>query len=242
MSWEDGRPISLDLYYDPVEDEHVKIGSMGVALPAWYLAPQNHEIAMAGWNIAADFAGVQTGGKITGLEDPDGATLLLQLAGEFADPDTKQRLWESADETIEPTWDKTAGEFTLGLGLEEDHPRGQLNARIMAGWVCTKGAWSRIFNEPNLSKFNEPTLEGVDFPKFALTEARWDGSKLHVAAQGQNSDFAGTRTTFKLVNIDSMANWQVSQTNSGEVTLTKKDDHIQVSLVADNKLVLLTPH
>ena len=131
--------------------------------------------------MAATINGVLGDGPISGLDEPASATMLLQIAGEFADPATKQRIWEAAEEHIEPTWDPETGEFTLGFGLDEAHPRGQLNARAMAGWVCTPGAWSRIFNEPNLAKFNEPTIEGVDFPRFALSEARWGAGQLHVA-------------------------------------------------------------
>ena len=99
----------------------------------------------------------------------------------------KARIWAAADEHTEPTWNRDAGEFTLGFGLGEEHPRGQWNARAMAGWVCTTGAWSDVFNGPNLAKFDQPTVVDVDFPRVAMSTARWDGTALHLAASPQNA-------------------------------------------------------
>ena len=211
---------------------------MGIIAPAWYFAPQRNDVAEVGWNTAAMLSGVIGDGPIAGLDQPAMATMLLQLAGEFADPATKQRIWEAADEHIEPTWDHDAGEFTLGLGLNEEHPRGQWNARMMAGWVCSKGAWSRIFNEPNLAKFDEPTVEGVDFPSIALSEARWDGKALHLAAHAQNASIKGTRTKVKLTNV-SPDDWVMTQSNGEKVPLTGNGNHVEVELVVDNQVVVI---
>ncbi|HIG42502.1 MAG: hypothetical protein ABGY96_18220 [bacterium] len=210
---------------------------MGIIAPAWYFAPQRNQVAEAGWKTAALGSGVFGDGSIAGLDQPAMATMLLQLAGEFADPETKQRIWDAADEHIEPTWNHDTGEFTLGLGLNEAHPRGQWNARMMAGWVCTQGAWSGIFNEPNLTKFSEPTVEGVDFPRIALSEAKWDGQVLHLAAHPQNTAIEGTSTMVKLRNVDSTDGWNMTQSNGEKVQLVGKGDHVEIELVADNRVV-----
>ena len=213
---------------------------MGIIAPAWYFAPQRNQVAEAGWNLIAQANGVFGDQAVTGLEEPGAARFLLQIAGEFADPITKQRIWEAAEDHIEPTWDENAGEFTLGLGLNEDYPRGQLNARMMAGWVCTEGAWSRIFNEPNLNKFNEPTIEGVDFPRVALSEAKWDGSVLRLAAHPQNSIVSGTKTMVKLTNIATLENWTITSANGETTSLSHKDNYVEVPLIVDNQVVSLT--
>ena len=166
--------------------------------------------------------------------------MLLQLSGEFADPVTKRRLWDAAEEYIEPTWEESAGEFTFALGLNEAHPRGQWNARMMAGWVCTQGAWSRIFNQPNLAKFDEPTVEGVDFPKIVLSEARWDGAALYVAAHPQNASVEGIQTNIRVTNIQP-GDWVATQSNGERVYLTSDGDHLDVPLVADNQVVVIQP-
>ena len=38
----------MDLYYDPIVDEHVS-SPMGLIAPVWYLAPQQREIAESAW-------------------------------------------------------------------------------------------------------------------------------------------------------------------------------------------------
>ena len=194
---------------------------------------------MAGWQMTAMLNGVLGDGPITGLDDPARATMLLQFAGEFADSTMKQRIWEAAEEHIEPTWDHLSGEFTLGFGLDEDHPRGQWNARAMAGWVCTEGAWSNVFNAPNLNKFDEPTVEGVDFPRIALSEARWDGNALHLAAHPQNAENEGVRTTLRISNITSTKGWVMTQPNGDTVALTGQGDQLQVELIVDNRIVVV---
>ncbi|MFP6814307.1 MAG: hypothetical protein VB949_01380 [Pseudomonadales bacterium] len=239
VAWDDGKPVGLDLYYDPVVDEHVGNGPVGIIAPAWHFAPQQSEIASAGWRTAAMLNGVFGDGPITGLDDPARSTILLQFAGEFADPAVKQRIWDAAQEHIEPTWDRAAGEFTLGFGLGEAHPRGQYNARAMAGWVCTKGAWSSIFNTPNLSKFDDPTVEGVDFPRIALSEASWNGTALRLAAHPQNAETAGVRTSVRITNLPSTDGWEMTGSNGETVALTGAGDHMEVELIADNRLVVV---
>ena len=210
-------------------------------MPAWYFAPQRREVAAAGWKLAAAINGVSGDGPISGLDEPDSATMLLQIAGEFADPETKQRIWEAAEEHIEPTWDRDTGEFTLGFKLNEPHPRGQLNARAMAGWVCTEGAWARVFNEPNLRKFDEPTVMGVDFPRVALSEARWDGEALHLAAHPQNAGVHGTTTILRIANVASTDGWIMTRPNGEKIALSGKDDHVNVELIVDNRVSVIRP-
>jgi hypothetical protein len=242
VTWHEGDPIGLDLYYDPIVDEHVGQGPIGIIAPTWYFAPQRPEVARAGWQMAAMLNGVTGDGPITGLNDPARAVTLLQFAGEFADPATKKRIWEAADEHIEANWDRKAGEFTLGFRLDEPHPRGQWNARVMAGWVCTPGAWARIFNEPNLGKFEEPTVEGVDFPRVALSEARWDGSALHLAAHPQNPAIEGSRTKVRITNVAGVDDWVMSGSNGETIALSGEGNHVNAELVVDNQAVVIRRH
>jgi hypothetical protein len=178
-------------------------------------------------------------GPISGLQEPEAATMLLQIAGEFADPEMKRRIWKAAEEHIEPSWDRKTGEFTLGFNLDEPYPRGQLNARSMAGWVCTEGAWARIFNEPNLRKFDEPTVCGVDFPRVALSEARWDGTALHLAAHPQNAAVQGSRTHVRITNIDSTEGWIMTRSNGETMALPAERNYVTAKLIVDNKIVVI---
>jgi hypothetical protein len=239
VSWDNGKPVAVDLYYDPVVNEHVGHGPIGIMAPAWYFAPQKPDVARAGWQIAATLSGALADGPVTGLEDPARATMLLQIAGEFADEATKQRIWEAAEAHIEPLWDHGLGEFTLGFGLNEEHPRGQWNARCMAGWVCEEGAWARIFNEPDLGKFDLPTVEGVDFPRVALSEARWDGNALHVAAQPQNALVHGTTTTVRITNLPTAAGWVIHRPGAEPVELASREGQLSVELTLDNRICVI---
>ncbi len=242
MAWDGDNAVGIDLYYDPVVDEHVGNGPVGLIAPAWYFAPQKRRIAEAAWQTAAAFNGVLDDRPISGLEHPANATMFLQIAGEFADPAAKQRIWEAADQHIEPTWDAQTGEFTLGFGLNEAYPRGQWNARCMAGWVCEQGAWSRLFNQPNLTKFTEPTVEGVDFPKVALSEARWDGHALHLTAHPQNKSVADTTTSVRITNVRSTDGWVLVQSDGKIIPLSGEGDHVNVALKVDNRPVVIRQH
>jgi hypothetical protein len=106
----------------------------------------------------------------------------------------------------------------------------------MAGWVCRPGAWSAIFNEPNLDKFDEPTVSGVDFPRVALSEARWDGTALHLAAHPQNDAMRGTTTEVTVTGLPSDRAWSV-----GGQLVDAIDGSAVVTLVADDKVVELRP-
>ena len=198
----------MDLYYDPVIDEHVST-PLALMAPVWYLAPQRNDIAKSAWEMAATLTGLFGDGDLIGLDDPNLASLLAMQTGDFTDGEAKARLWEYLDETHEPQWDHDLGEFTFGFGLGEPHPRGQLNARAMAGWVCTPGAWSRIFNGPNLGKFDGPTVSGLDFPRVAMSEARWDDAVLHLAAHAQNSSVANTWTSIHVEGLPSDDGWSL---------------------------------
>jgi hypothetical protein len=237
MTWAGDKVTAMDLYYDPVVDEHVGHGPMGLIAPAWYMAPQRRDVGQTAWNMGAMLSGVLGDGDIMGLDDENLGVMLVQLAGEYGDEATKARLWDAADAHFEPTWDVDAGEFTMGLRLDEPYPRGQLNARAMAGWICTTGAWSDVFNNPNLTKFDEPTVTAVDFPRVAMTEARWDGDALHVAAHPQNASVRDTRTTVTLAGLPT-GEWQATQPDGAAVDLVRASNRdVQLELTVDDQIV-----
>ena len=216
VTWQDGRPVAMDLYYDPVVDEHVP-SPMGLMAPVWYLAPQRPDVARSAWEMAVAFTGLDGDGDPIGLDDPGLASLLAMQTSEFDDGRIRERMWSVLDRAHEPTWNRERGEFTFGFGLDEPHPRGQLNARAMAGWVCQPGAWSRIFTSPGDSRFTDPTVTGVDFPDVALSEAWWDGSALHLAAQPRNASLAGARTSMRVTALPSDGPWTLTASD-GSVT------------------------
>ena len=69
--------------------------------------------------------------------------------------------------------------------------------------VGTKGAWRRLFEKPDLWKFEAPTIEGVNFPSLGITEA-WndpDAGLLHVQTSAAYSNLKGMGTTFSITNL-----------------------------------------
>ena len=49
--------MAMDLYYDPVVDEHVS-SPMGLMAPVWYLAPQRPDVARSAWELAVELTGL----------------------------------------------------------------------------------------------------------------------------------------------------------------------------------------
>ena len=212
---------------------------MGLIAPAWYLGPQKSAMGETAWQMLLADSNILSGNLSERWREPASLTFILQLSGEYADDETKARIWEVVDDIIEPAWDLERGEFTLGLGLNEAHPRGQLNARMMAGWVCTPGAWQKIFNAPNLQKFDEPTIVGVDFPSVALSAANWDGEAMHLAAQGQNAGLAGATTTVTMTNIPDTNNWYLYLQDGTRTALNTSNNDIDITLSLDNVPVVV---
>jgi hypothetical protein len=198
-------------------------------------------VADAAWSFGALLSGAAGDGPVALLDNPGMGVMLAQLAGEFAEPSVKARIWTAADEHFEPTWAPDSGEFTFGFGLGEDHPRGQWNARAMAGWICTPGAWSDVFNRPNLAKFDEPTVVGVDFPRVAMREASWDGSSLRLAAAPQNASVRGTRTAARVTSA-AAGDWEALRPDGERVPLPRDAaGDLVVELVVDDQAVILRP-
>ena len=93
--------MAMDLYYDPVVDEHVS-SPMGLMAPVWYLAPQRPDVARSAWELAVELTGLGSDKPPTGdqpglLADPGFASLLALQTGEFDDGPVRDRLWEVID-------------------------------------------------------------------------------------------------------------------------------------------------
>ena len=128
----------------------------------------------------------------------------LALAKEFGENAIYAKLMAYAEDNYEPTWDTSSGEFTWGFGLNEPHPRGQYNAPLMAAEVGSFGAMARIYDAPNLRKFLEPTVYGVDFPSVCLSQAYYDVDRrcLLVSMDSGLSRARGQPTSFRVNNVE----------------------------------------
>ena len=74
---------------------------------------------------------------------------------------------------------------------------------MMLSELGEAGAWCRVFNEPNLRKFDEPTVVGVDFPRLGIATA-WndlaDGA-LHVGTYAAATAATGSVTSFSVQQV-----------------------------------------
>ena len=197
---------SMTMYYDPI---------LGVHMPSDHEPFQKFGIAQLIQGSRPDDARVLVEAALDGLGWREGAPITtpggnpreviygMIYAREYGDEGLYGRLKTYAEERFEPTWDDASGEFHWGFGLNEPHPRGQFNAIAALAETMTEGAWGRLFREPNLRKFIEPTVTGVDFPKVCLSQAVYDVDRrrLIVATDGGAPGAAGEPTSFRVSGV-----------------------------------------
>lgn len=122
----------------------------------------------------------------------------LVLAREWGRADLEERLVAAIEASYEPTWDPATGEFTWGLGLDEEYPRGQYNAFLAAAEAAGPGRWERLSAAPIE---HQPQVVGVDFPDVALRTAEWRNGDLHLELHVRNED-PSAKTTFRIVGAE----------------------------------------
>ena len=77
----------MDLYYDPIADEHLP-SPAGLIAPIWYMAPQRRDFAETAWIAAASMSGLFGDGDLLGLDDPRWSVMLAWHTGEFRGEDS----------------------------------------------------------------------------------------------------------------------------------------------------------
>jgi hypothetical protein len=148
----------------------------------------------------------------TGVEDIASTCKALACARELGDEETYAALRKWAEAHYQPIYDPHRGEFYCMFGLGEAYPRGQHNDWIMPGYVSNgPRAWHRLFNQPNLKKFQEPTLTDVDFPLVRVRQAYYDPTlrTLNVALCTVDATALGQETTFQITNLAPSARYRV---------------------------------
>ena len=207
-----GHPPWVVMYRDPMID-HSHHGGPPVAIAlALYLSAQKPDVARRLFDWVASAYHWNDDEPIPNVRDPRTNALGLVLARELGVVDAERHLRAFAEERFEPTWDRGRGEFTWGFGLREPVPRGQLNATIMMAEVLTRGAWWSVFNHPNLSKFAEPTLCGVDYPILGIAQAWYDSEQCRLAVTTYAADprREGAVTQFRVSGVDALDGLQLT--------------------------------
>jgi hypothetical protein len=217
---------------------------MAAAQLVFFLAPQNFGDARRLYDWSAphvyDFPDPHLVRER--LADPRSFCVGLLIARELGDSARYQAMHALAEQFGEPTWDRARGEFYYRFGLSEPYPRGQANAVIMAAEAGGQQAWWRIFNEPNLRKFDQPTVSGVDFPRLGISQAIYDADKdlLAVATYAAEPWMSGTQTTFTVERLREPA--QVHLLRDGrvyEAWRVSGDDRIEIKAEVDDHMYLV---
>ena len=193
------------MYYDPLLDVHLTAPIAGALINTFYLAPQVPDEAAELFDLAAAGAGLTA--PDPRLISPRMTAVALFLAREWGRDDLAERLAAAVDARYEPTFDSESGEWTWGLGLTEEHPRGQYNALLAAAEAVTPGAWHRLGNEQ--SDGGGPQVKGVDFPALALSEAVWVDGSLHLQLHPQSDAVVGRETLFRVEGLDRAGEYEV---------------------------------
>jgi hypothetical protein len=205
-----GRVEWMALYHDPIADYTHRAGPTAGLSVAIYLLPQEPALAEILYRTAVDKIGWSDPARpVRSLPDPRFLLLGVVLAREFGDEITLARLTRYATDHFEPGFAgaglQGSDEFGWGFGLDEPYPRGQLNGLLMMAEVGAPGAWSRVFTEPNLAKFDEPTVLGVDFPHLGIREARNAGGVLHIGSYAGTAAERGAPTSFRVTQLPDAA-------------------------------------
>ena len=239
----DGRlGDTLTLYYDPILRYDHRRGPESALMMAVYLAPQKPQAAELIFRAGAERLGWTTDAPVREPRGNPRFTLWgLILAREFGDKAICERLEAHCEAHHEPAWDAATDEFTWGFGLNEPHPRGQFNATRMMAEALSEGSWRRLFNAPNLGKFDEPTVYGVDFPTVCLSQAWYDAARrcLVVATDAGLPHAAGQPTSFRVANIDPAAcQVEIDGRASGDWRVV--DDGLEITITVAEHVVVVT--
>jgi len=226
-------------YYDPILDEHMRHGPSDALPTSLYILPQDPGYAEFLYHAAVTRMGWPDQNKpFRAPNDPRFIALGMALAKEWGDDPTLSRLNDYADANFEPrAFGTDNSEFGWWFNFGEKWPRGQISALLIMAEVGSKGAWRRLFHEPNLWKFEAPTVEGVDFPSLGITEA-WndpDAGILHIQTCVASSNLKGMPTTFCVTNLPDAGAVQIICDNQSFGLWRKTDAH---TIVIDSDIAV----
>jgi hypothetical protein len=239
----DGHVEWMALYYDPLIDYVHRAGPTAGLSVALYVLPQDEALAQTLYRTAVDRIGWSNPTKpVRTLPDPRFLCLGLVLARELGDSVTHARLAQFAEDTFEPAFfGEDGGDFGWWFGFGERWPRGQLTALLAMLDAGEPGGWRRLFTAPNLTKFNEPTVVGVDFPSLGLSRAVYEAGELHLRTYAATPAHAGRPTSFRIENLtvpqairvrcdgSELQDWKVAGPGVVEVQLDVGDHDLRIA-------------
>ena len=201
-------------YYDPLERSMCtlrdEVGAYAAIAITLYVLPRDRAFATGLYEMAVRKLGWNDPHKplLQLHPDPRWLTLGIMTARELGDTLTETRLRQLAEAAFEPKFfgpddDRFGWWFKFG----ERWPRGQLSSLMVLTELGEPGAWSRVFNQPNLAKFSEPSVSGVDYPTLGIAQcwndlaagALWVETYCATAAQ------RGVATTWRVSGLPNPA-------------------------------------
>jgi len=211
----------------------------------FFLLPSDQEMARRFYELAKRNCLVERADGTAHMAPAPGDTrddilttaLTLSFANELGDTATVQKLRAYAEAHYEPTWDREAGEFYYLFGLREPYPRGQYNSNLMISEVAGAGAWSRLFNQPNLEKFEEPTACGVKYPEMGLSQAYYDRNRrtLVLETYPVTQSTIGKPTSFRIKHLTQPGNCTVLADNVPYGLSSVRDGELEITTTVVRK-------
>ena len=214
------------MYYDPVLDVHHRVPVSGALTTAFYAAPQAPDDARRLFDAGCRAIGLDDEVRLP-LRPARAYGSSLLLAREWELTEIESKLAAAIEASYEPTWDRTAGEFTWGLGLDEEHPRGQFNAFLAAAEAAGPGRWARLSEAP-LERC--PQVVDVEFPDVALTTAEWRRGALYLEIDVRDEQ-PDRWTSFRIVGAEPRM-WEVTGIPAASIDVTASAVLVRVPKVS----------
>ncbi len=239
----------MTAYFDPILQVHHRLPVTFAMTYCFYLAPQVPDEARRLFDAAVVGSGISRDG-VGDLGAHRINAMAWFLAREWGIRELEDGVRGAIEQGEEPTWDRGRGEFTWGLGLGEEHPRGQYNGFLAAAEALSAGGWERLSAAPlagltarsgQPQQSGEPGLpglvEGVDFPAVALGEARWLEGTLRLGVRPRGADVEGETTEFRITGLADPSRWRVE----GEARLEVRGRELIVETAVRNQRLVLLP-